>query len=63
MLAITKYAQRLYDDLDTVDYIPAAKAGQRNWIGPSEGAEIDFAFPPAAEIGKNTKLTVFNHAT
>ncbi len=42
MLAITKYAQRLYDDLDTVDYIPAAKAGQRNWIGPSEGAEIQF---------------------
>ena len=42
MLAITKYAQRLYDDLDTVDYISAAKAGQRNWIGPSEGAEIDF---------------------
>lgn len=42
MLAITKYAQRLYDDLDTVDYISAAKAGQRNWIGPSEGAEIEF---------------------
>lgn len=42
MLAITKYAQRLYDDLDTVDYIPAAKMGQRNWIGPSEGAEIEF---------------------
>jgi leucyl-tRNA synthetase len=42
MLAITKYAQRLYDDLDTVDYIPAAKMGQRNWIGPSEGAEIPF---------------------
>ena len=59
MLAITKYAQRLYDDLDTVDYIPAAKAGQRNWIGPSEGAEIDFSFPTEAEIGKNTKITVF----
>ncbi|MDO8518514.1 MAG: class I tRNA ligase family protein [bacterium] len=42
MLAITKYAQRLYDDLDTVDYIPAAKLGQRNWIGPSEGAQIKF---------------------
>ncbi len=42
MLAITKYAQRLYDDLETVDYIEAAKAGQRNWIGPSEGAEITF---------------------
>lgn len=43
MLAITKYAQRLYDDLDSVDFIEAAKAGQRNWIGPSHGAEIDFA--------------------
>jgi leucyl-tRNA synthetase len=42
MLAITKYAQRLYDDLDTVDYIERAKIQQRNWIGPSEGAEIDF---------------------
>ncbi len=42
MLAITKYAQRLYDDLDLVDYILPAKLGQRNWIGPSEGADIGF---------------------
>ncbi len=42
MLAITKYADRLYNDLDTVDYIERAKIQQRNWIGPSEGAEIDF---------------------
>src|SRR3989344_710996 len=42
MLAITKYAQRLYDDLDTVNYIERVKVQQRNWIGPSEGAEIDF---------------------
>ena len=42
MLAITKYAKRLYDDLDTVDYIEQAKIQQRNWIGPSEGAEITF---------------------
>ena len=42
MMAITKYAQRLYDDLDTVDYIPQAKLQQRNWIGPSQGAEIRF---------------------
>ena len=42
MMAITKYAQRLYDDLDTVDYIERAKTQQRNWIGPSEGVEIDF---------------------
>lgn len=43
MLAITKYAQRLYDDLETVDYIERAKTQQRNWIGPSEGAKISFA--------------------
>ncbi|MEK7578921.1 MAG: class I tRNA ligase family protein [Patescibacteria group bacterium] len=42
MLAITKYAKRLYDDLDTVNYIERAKVGQRNWIGPSEGAVITF---------------------
>jgi len=42
MLAITKYAKRLYDDLDTVDYIERAKVQQKNWIGPSEGAEITF---------------------
>lgn len=42
MLAITKYADRLYDDLDTVDYPEPVKAQQRNWIGKSEGSEIDF---------------------
>ncbi|KKQ27262.1 MAG: Leucyl-tRNA ligase LeuS, partial [Parcubacteria group bacterium GW2011_GWB1_37_13] len=42
MLAITKYADRLYKDLDDVDYLPQIKLGQRNWIGKSEGAEINF---------------------
>jgi leucyl-tRNA synthetase len=42
MLAITKYADRLDKDLDTVDYLPQIKLGQRNWIGRSEGAEIEF---------------------
>jgi len=42
MLAITKYADRLYKDLDNVDYLPQIKLGQRNWIGRSEGAEIIF---------------------
>ncbi len=54
MLAITKYAQRLYDDLETVDFIEAVKAGQRNWIGPSEGAEIDFGVS-----GSDEKIRVF----
>ena len=42
MLAITKYAQRLIDDLDDVDYIERVKTQQRNWIGRSTGAEITF---------------------
>ena len=42
MLAITKYADRLDKDLDTVDYLPQIKLGQRNWIGRSEGVEIEF---------------------
>jgi leucyl-tRNA synthetase len=43
MLAITKYADRLIDDLDDVDYINRVKLQQRNWIGRSEGAELAFS--------------------
>jgi len=39
MLAITKYADRLYKDLDDVDYLEKIKIQQRNWIGKSEGVE------------------------
>ncbi len=42
MLKITEYAQRLLDDLDTVDYVERVKVSQRNWIGRSTGAEVDF---------------------
>ena len=42
MLAITKYAQRLIDDLEDVDYIERVKIQQKNWIGRSTGAEVDF---------------------
>ena len=42
MLAITKYADRLDKDLDDVDYWERIKIQQRNWIGRSEGAEINF---------------------
>jgi leucyl-tRNA synthetase len=42
MLAITKYADRLDKDLDLVDYPECVKIQQRNWIGKSEGSEIDF---------------------
>lgn len=43
MLKITEYAQRLLDDLDDLDYIERVKTQQRNWIGRSTGAEVDFA--------------------
>ncbi len=42
MLKITDYAQRLLDDLDEVDWSESLKTMQREWIGRSEGAEIDF---------------------
>ena len=42
MLKITKYAQRLIDDLDDVDFLDKIKAQQINWIGRSEGAEVTF---------------------
>ncbi len=42
MLKITDYAQKLLDGLEQVDFIDRVKTQQRNWIGRSEGAEVDF---------------------
>ncbi|MDO4983960.1 MAG: leucine--tRNA ligase, partial [Eubacteriales bacterium] len=42
MLAITKYADRLIDDLDDLDYIERVKTQQKNWIGRSTGCEVTF---------------------
>ncbi|MDD6848690.1 MAG: leucine--tRNA ligase [Oscillospiraceae bacterium] len=53
MLKITAYADRLIEDLDLVDYPPRVKAQQKNWIGRSTGAEVDFT----ATTGD--KLTVY----
>ena len=53
MLKITEYAQRLLDDLDTVDYIDRVKVSQRNWIGRSTGAQVDFS------TTAGDKLTIF----
>ena len=53
-LKITEYAQKLLDELDNLDYIERVKAGQRNWIGRSEGAEVDFKI-----AGSDKKLRVF----
>ncbi len=54
MLRITAYADRLLDDLEELDWPESVKAMQREWIGRSEGAEIDFAIE-----GRREKLTVF----
>ena len=53
MLKITAYAQRLIDDLDLVDYPDRVKIQQKNWIGRSEGAEVDF------NTTAGDKLTVY----
>ncbi len=42
MLKITEYAQRLIDDLDDLDYLDRVKIQQKNWIGRSTGAEVNF---------------------
>ena len=54
MLKITDYAQKLIDDLDDIDFLEKIKTQQRNWIGRSEGAEVDFKIS-----GIDKKLTVY----
>ena len=54
MLKITEYADKLIQDLDGVDYIERVKVSQKNWIGKSQGAEVDFAI-----AGKEDKLRVY----
>ena len=50
MLRITDYAQKLLDGLDTVDFIERVKTQQRNWIGRSEVAEVDFSLTVGKRI-------------
>lgn len=64
MLKITEYAERLLEDLDTVDYFERIKIQQENWIGRSTGVEVDFqvivdAEGTANESAIDTKLRVF----
>ncbi|NBO92112.1 MAG: leucine--tRNA ligase [Planctomycetia bacterium] len=50
LLRITAYAERLIEDLDGLDWSDSIKGMQRNWIGKSEGAEVDFALSGGATI-------------
>lgn len=54
MLKITEYADKLLEGLNDVDYIERVKVSQKNWIGKSTGAEVDFAIH-----GKEDKLRVY----
>ena len=54
MLKITEYADKLIDGLDGVDYIERVKTSQKNWIGRSHGAEVDFSLKDKPE-----KLTIY----
>ena len=54
MLKITEYADKLIDDLDGVDYIEKVKVSQKNWIGRSEGGEVDFSIKD-----KEDKLRIY----
>src|SRR5438105_2403727 len=53
MLRITAYAERLLKDLDTIDWSESLKEMQRNWIGRSEGAEVDF---PVADCPERIRV-------
>jgi leucyl-tRNA synthetase len=59
MIAITKYAERLLEDLDHVDYLEKIKASQRNWIGRSEGVEIEVALNVPGQEAEKHHITVF----
>ena len=59
MLRITAYAERLADDLELVDWPRAIKEMQRNWIGRSEGAEVDFPIVDGLRIaGSRTRRRI-----
>jgi leucyl-tRNA synthetase len=58
-MRITAYADRLIDDLDGLDWPEAIKLQQRNWIGRSEGARIDFGFDAASDA-RDAVITVFS---
>ena len=59
MLKITEYADKLIEGLDTVDYIERVKVSQKNWIGRSQGAEVDFCLKGKDGAVKEEKLRIY----
>jgi leucyl-tRNA synthetase len=59
MLRITSYADRLLEDLDDLDWPESIKEMQRNWIGRSEGAELEFCAVDQEGHDLGVKLTVY----
>lgn len=59
MLKITAYADRLLEDLDDLDWPESIKEMQRNWIGKSEGAEMEFCVLDADGLKTDTKITIY----
>jgi len=59
ILKITEYAERLLDDLEDLDWPESVKLMQKNWIGKSFGAEVDFEVAKADGTGSGEKLTVY----
>ncbi len=59
MLRITAYAERLLNEMDRLDWPEGIKVLQCNWIGRSEGAEIDFSVAGIADLGTGRKIRVF----
>ncbi|TQD70156.1 hypothetical protein C1H46_044309 [Malus baccata] len=59
MLKITAYADRLLDDLDDLDWPESIKEMQRNWIGRSEGAEMEFPILSSDGQERGTKITIY----
>ena len=63
MLRITKYAQRLIDELEDLDWPDSIKLLQRNWIGRSEGAEVDFTINETTVTVYTTRPDTLHGAT
>lgn len=59
MLKITAYAERLLEDLEDLEWPESIKEMQRNWIGRSEGAELEFCVLASEGRETDAKLTVY----